>query len=745
VVKDPVSGEFFRFQEVERFIAEQLDGDNSLDVIRLRAEENFAAALAPEALARFVKTLDDNGLLESGPGERARRRRKRKRLAGNLLHLRFRLIDPAPLLIRLARPLRFLFTRGFIFISAALVVAAIAVCALEWNALAADAESLFQLSTLPLLAVAVFAVISAHEFAHGLTCQHFGGQVREMGFMLLYFQPAFYCDVSDAWLFPEKSKRLWVGFAGPYFEMFLWGLATLTWRVTEPGTWIHQASLVVTVTSGIKTIFNFVPLIKLDGYYLLSDCLDIPNLRKKSFAYLGDFFRSLGGLLRPLPQVPRRERRIYLTYGLIAWIFSISILGYMGLMFGQFLIVGGERMAFFAFMGFLGFRFRGKLSKLAGGKPNEAGAERPARRPTPKVRARFLWLGAAGATLAVLFFVNMELRVAGSVSVLPQHNADVRAEIDGVIEEIFVDEGERVAKGKLVARLMGREYRAELEKTEAEIRQVRARLDLLTAGPTPKEIDVARAVVAKSQDRVTFARARRERSEALYKDQLIPFNDLDTARELETGAVNELTEAKSRLQLLVAGTRPEEIRAAVADLARLEAQRGFLKGQLERLDVFSPAAGVVTTPGRQLRGMVRQAITKGGLIAKVYEVETVTVEAVISEKEIADVRVGQTAAIKTRAYPERLFYGRVTQIAPTAQAAGATDSLGQPSSGAPSAAEGDKSAMKVRVLTEIDNREGLLKPGMTGMIKIDCGKRRIVDLVMRRLSRTFRVEFWSWW
>src|SRR5258705_8126165 len=84
VVKDPISGEFFRFQEVERFIAEQLDGDNSLDVIRLRSERKFEAALAPEALAGFVKSLDDSGLLESRPGAPARRRRKRGRFAGGV-------------------------------------------------------------------------------------------------------------------------------------------------------------------------------------------------------------------------------------------------------------------------------------------------------------------------------------------------------------------------------------------------------------------------------------------------------------------------------------------------------------------------------------------------------------------------------------------------------------------------------------------------------------------------------------
>src|SRR5207249_7967948 len=104
---------------------------------------------------------------------------------------------------------------------------------------------------------------------------------HEIGFMLIYLQPALYCNVSDAWLFPKTSTRLWVGVSGPYFELVIWALATLLWRVTDGETWINYLALIVMATSGIKTCFNLNPLIKLDGYYLLSDYLGIPNLRAR--------------------------------------------------------------------------------------------------------------------------------------------------------------------------------------------------------------------------------------------------------------------------------------------------------------------------------------------------------------------------------------------------------------------------------------------------------------------------------
>ena len=111
--------------------------------------------------------------------------------------------------------------------------------------------------------------------------------------MLIYLQPALYCNVSDAWLFPERSKRLWVGFAGPYFELFLWAVAVLIWRVTDPETWINYAALIVMTTSSIKTFINLNPLLKLDGYYLLSDAMEFPTLLQRAQDYFKSHVRSV--------------------------------------------------------------------------------------------------------------------------------------------------------------------------------------------------------------------------------------------------------------------------------------------------------------------------------------------------------------------------------------------------------------------------------------------------------------------
>src|SRR5438094_10421162 len=228
--------------------------------------------------------------------------------------------------------LGFFFTPYFIVISATTIACALVLTAASHAAILRDMSGLWRVENLLLAWIAVFVVTAGHEFAHGLTCKRFGGEVHEMGFLLIYFQPAFYCNVSDAWLIAEKSKRLWVTISGPYLEIFLWALAVIIWRITEPGTWPSAVALVVVATSAFKLFINLNPLIKLDGYYLLSDALGIHNLRARAFGYLKGRLRALvassgGTSEEPTP----RERRVYLAYGLLAGGYSAWLLSWAAL------------------------------------------------------------------------------------------------------------------------------------------------------------------------------------------------------------------------------------------------------------------------------------------------------------------------------------------------------------------------------------------------------------------------------
>ena len=185
-----------------------------------------------------------------------------------------------------------------------------------------------------------------------------------------------------------------------------------------------------------------------------------------------------------------------------------------------------------------------------------------------------------------------------------------------------------------------------------------------------------------------------------------------------------------------------------AACASLETQRRYLQEQIRLMRVVSPASGIVATPSRQLMEMKDQLVKKGDLIAKVDDLKTITAEVIISERDIADVKLGQKVVLKVRAYPEMTFYGKVTSIATAAQVTSSSSASALAQAQGTASATPTRSAVApktVTITTEIDNPDLLLKPEMTGQAKICCGERRLLDLVTRRLARTVKVELWSWW
>ena len=373
VAKDPETRRFFRFREAEHFIISQLDGETSLDEVRRRAEAQFGAELPEASLVAFVRRLQEFGLLESsGAGTRPRR----GRLQGSIFLLRFKVFDPDRILTKLAKPLGPLFSVPFFLATLALIGLAVVTTASNTAEMSRDFQRLLAWESLILLWLVVFIVGGIHEFAHGLACKRFGGEVHEIGALLIYLMPGFYCDVSDAWLFPKKWQRLLVTAVGPYMDIVLWAGATVVWRVTNTDTIPHSLALIVMGATGLKLFFNLNPLLKLDGYYLLSDALGIPNLRQRSFAYLGMLI-----LRRPSPALPAlmsgRERALYFVYGVLALAVSFGMLWIITMHLGASLLPRFQAWGFVLLVFLVGVRLRYRILALLGKPTLRAAAEKP--------------------------------------------------------------------------------------------------------------------------------------------------------------------------------------------------------------------------------------------------------------------------------------------------------------------------------------------------------------------------------
>ena len=352
VVKDPATHKYFRFRPVEVGVMRHFDGRRTPDEIAAALAEQ-GLKLTGRAVEGFARKLASIGLLERTLAERTtleverlraerRRRRRQSMFRGELMRLRWSLGDPDQMFNRTMPALRWMFTPGFVVASILAFAAYFFILGATWTAFSRAVVDLYSLANLTIGTVAELwltglVVILIHELGHGYTCKHFGGEVHEMGFMLIYFQPAFYCNVNDAWSFPTLRARLWVTAAGSWIQLVVASIAAIVWYVVRPGTLPSDLAVAAMLVGGATTIVtNANPLIPLDGYFALTDWLEIPNLRVRALAYFGWWFRR--NVLRidlPEPTVSDREKRVFLIYGglavcYIATLFTIVALWLMG-------------------------------------------------------------------------------------------------------------------------------------------------------------------------------------------------------------------------------------------------------------------------------------------------------------------------------------------------------------------------------------------------------------------------------
>ena len=178
------------------------------------------------------------------------------------------------------------------------------------------------------LAVVLAVTKILHELGHALVCRHFGGECHEMGVLLLVFTPCLYCNVSDAWMFPAKWPRIAISAAGIAVEVVLASVCLFLWYFSEPGLVNSIVFDVVLVCSIGTVIFNGNPLLRYDGYYILSDVLDLPNLAEQSNSLLK---RTLLGWATGASgasdlRLPSRERRWLFVYAVLSTLYRLFVL-----------------------------------------------------------------------------------------------------------------------------------------------------------------------------------------------------------------------------------------------------------------------------------------------------------------------------------------------------------------------------------------------------------------------------------
>lgn len=374
VVKDPLSLKYFRFEDEEFELFQMLDGTKSADQIKRAFEKRFAPQKITLAeLQQFIGMLFSNSLLVSnaaGQGIQLNKRsyetKKKKQMAAlsNVLAIRFKGFDPDRILNWMNRWIGWFFSIPAFIACLGIVAAAAILVIVQFDVFASKLPSFHQFFAGENW-IWIFIILGCtkvmHEFGHGLSCKRFGGECHEMGVMLLVFTPCLYCNVSDSWMLPSKWKRAAIGAAGMYVEVVLASICTFIWWFSEPGM-LNYVCLNIMFVSSVSTIlFNANPLLRYDGYYILSDLLEIPNLRQKAQAILR---RKMGKWCLGLPEnpdpfLPQRNQWMFALYTVAAaayrWFIALAIFWFLyNLLEPYGLKIFGQLVAVMAIWGLVG-------------------------------------------------------------------------------------------------------------------------------------------------------------------------------------------------------------------------------------------------------------------------------------------------------------------------------------------------------------------------------------------------------
>lgn len=340
-IKDPISLRYFQLKPEEHAVLQMLDGTVSLREIRRRFEEQFAPLrLSMPQLQSFLSMMHGLNLVVSDSAgqaevmaERQRSARQQRLIstASSLLAMRFRGFDPHAFLNALQPIGNVLFrpvgvTLALCWILLALVFATSQADVLQLRL--PKFQEFFSASNWIWLAATLGSTKILHELGHALSCRYFKAECHEMGFMLLVGTPCLYCNVSDAWMLPSRWRRIAISAAGMYVEAILAATCFLLWWYSLPG-FFNSLCLNVVVICTISTVFfNGNPLLRYDGYYILADLLDIPNLRQQANALIGNalgrwFFGVDVANQRLLPE---RHQLLLLVWGLGAGVYRVLML-----------------------------------------------------------------------------------------------------------------------------------------------------------------------------------------------------------------------------------------------------------------------------------------------------------------------------------------------------------------------------------------------------------------------------------
>jgi len=477
LLQDPVSSRVHRFTPAARFVIAAMNGERTVQQLWELTNRQFGEdAPTQDEIIRLLGQLNSADLLQSDATPDARElfergekqeRATRRRSFTNPMAVRIHFWDPDAVLNRFRPLIDLLWSPWGGLLWLAVVLPALLLLAPNWSELSGNFSDRLLASGNLLMLWLVFPLIKAlHELGHAVAVKRGGGEVHDLGVVMLVMIPVPYVEASASTVFKSRFQRAMVGAAGMVVELFIAAIAFYVWLLIEPSP-LRAILFNVMVVAGVSTlIFNGNPLLRYDAYYILSDLLEMPNLAARSTRYWGYLIEryAFGAKEASTPEDKKLEKAWLLGYGVLSILYRVFVTFAIALFIANEFFIVGVVLALWAVAAMAIVPVFKSLKHMV----------ESARLQKQRKRVLVVFCGFCALLLVLLFVVPAPFRtVAEGVAWLPQ-SALVRAGHAGFMAQLVAQPGQRVQAGDVLVQLSEPDLESQLCVSEAKVAELNA-------------------------------------------------------------------------------------------------------------------------------------------------------------------------------------------------------------------------------------------------------------------------------
>lgn len=509
---DPLRNKFFQLDERALHLV-YCWGEGTPGAIAAAVAERFPWQPDVVDIAHFFDFLAANELLLVRDGtmrkrlekaEQARQTTLYNKLLHNYLFFRLPLTRPDPWLDRLYPHVAFLLTSRFLVLSAVVGIVSLALLLRQWQTFVGGFPWFFSTEGMIVFGLTLATIKILHEMGHALACKKYGVRVATMGVSFIVMWPVLYTDATDGWRLTSRRQRATISAAGVTTELVLACYALAAWLLLPEGLPRSVAFTVATTTLVMSLLVNLNPLMRFDGYFFLSDTLNMPNLQERSFGLARWQLRTwlFGRLMDPPEHYSRRLHAILVAYAISTWIYRLFLfLGIALLVYHMFFKALGIFLFFVEIWFFIArpiyreFKAWPDVWKLAG-----------------TGRRRGWYLASGGVLLVLLFPWRQDFVVQGQWS--DARYERIHAVRVGRVEEVLVTQGQAVQAGQVMLRLSSPELDHQQRVVALDVLRLRSQLE---RSLTDNDLSADRLVMSQALQRAEAEHAALDR----VREQLV--------------------------------------------------------------------------------------------------------------------------------------------------------------------------------------------------------------------------------